>query len=275
MPEIKLIATDLDGTFLGKGCDMPEENLKAVKAAQAKGILVCACTARPFCMGKHMVKKGGFDDLCVINNGAAVVDASTGRQLYRKGIPPEYFRGLLEAAISFDAMVQSWNHEFVGLYSSTMGDRGLQRLQEWTNPNYEMHCEMRVYDTVENMDLGCRDVAEKLMIWMDYRHAKEVEQALSKVCDVEITSSFSGLIEVTMPGATKGQGLRRMAELYGIAPEHVMAVGDNFNDIGMLEFAGIKVAVGNCEESLRKVAQYVVASNLEAGFAQAVYELAL
>ncbi len=275
MADIKLIVTDLDGTFFGDGYDVPQQNIEAVKAAQKAGITVCACSARLWGMGHHMVKKGGFDRWGVFNNGAAIADAMTGEIAHKIGIAPEYFRELIEAAASFDAVIQSWNHEFIGIYGPTMGERGRISAQRMSDPNAEVHCPVRIYDSIEDMDEGCRDIAQKIMLFMDSVHMPKVIENLSKVCDIEVTSSHETVVEVTMPGATKGDGVKKLAKMYGVDAKNIMAIGDNFNDVGMLEFAGVKVAIGNAKDSLKRIAQHVVANNVDAGFAQAVHEIVL
>jgi len=156
-----------------------------------------------------------------------------------------------------------------------MGDQGKRTIQRFGDPNSEVRCDVIVYDSLEEMDLGCRDVAQKIMLSMDNREIPKVAEKLSGICELEVTSSNPRVIEITMPNATKGLGLAQLAKMYGIAPKNVLAIGDSHNDVGMLEFAGVKVAVGNAEESLKSVAQHIVRKNVEGGFAQAVHELAL
>ena len=82
---IKLIVTDLDGTFLDTYHTLNEENVKAVRRAREQGIYVAAVTARNWSACKWAVTETGFDPLCVINNGAAIVEGSNGNMS-----PPAY-----------------------------------------------------------------------------------------------------------------------------------------------------------------------------------------
>ena len=275
MGEIKLIATDLDGTFLGTGGQVLEPNLKAIKAAQEKGIMVCACSARLWALGKHLVHRCGFDPIAILNGGATIVDCPTGNIIYRKGLNAEHYEDMLRIAISFGAMVQSWGHDFIGLYGPTMGERGILNIKNYTNPESEMHCEVRVYDSIDGMIKGCREVANQILLFPGKEYVDAVRTELLKVCEVEVTSSSAMVVDITTPGVTKGEALRKLAEYLRIEPEHIMAIGDGLNDVGMLNFAGLKVAVGNSEESLKSVADHVVAKNVDCGFAQAVYDLVL
>jgi Cof subfamily protein (haloacid dehalogenase superfamily) len=275
MGKIKLIVTDLDGTFTGERGAILEENLKAVKAAQENGIMICACSARLWAMGRHLVEKCGFDRFAIFNGGASVVDCPNGKHIYRNGLPREYFKELLTASISFGVPVQSWNHDFIGMYSPTMGERGLSMLQRYTNPDTLMHCEMRVYDTIDNMDAGCRDVANQILIFSGAEYLEPVREKVLKICDVEVTCSSAYCVDITAPGATKGGAIEKLAEHLGLGKENIMAIGDSLSDIDMFRTSGLTVAVENAVDGLKNAAQHVVAKNVDFGFAQAVYDLAI
>ena len=83
------------------------------------------------------------------------------------------------------------------------------------------------------------------------------------------------LVDVTAPEATKGHALARRAERMGLSREEVMAVGDNFNDLEMLEFAGTAVVMGNCVEELKGRGWHVTGHQNEAGVAQAIERFVL
>ena len=275
MASIKLIATDLDGTFFGEMYYIPEANLKAVRDARDAGILVCACSARLWGTGGAMVEKGGLDRMAVFNNGAAVADAQTGEIIYKSGIAPAHFKEIIEAAASFGTVVQSWNHDSIGVYDPTNNERGRAVSERISNPNAAIRCNATFYDSIDDMAKECGTVSQKILISIDSSYLDAVVEKVSKICELEISSSNPRVIEVTMPDATKGKGVAKLAAYYGIKPENVLAIGDSHNDVSMLAFAGVKVAVQNAEDSVKRVAQHVVATNMEGGFAQAVYQLAL
>ena len=82
MAQIKLVATDLDGTFLTDGMESHPENRRVVQACKARGIPVCACTGRNWGACKRIVWQNGLSEYCVTNNGASVVDTRTGEIRY-------------------------------------------------------------------------------------------------------------------------------------------------------------------------------------------------
>ena len=93
---IKLIVTDLDGTFLQTYHSLNEENVRAVRRAREQGVYVAAVTARNWSACKWAVTQTGFDPLCVINNGAAIVDTKTETLCFENTIPTPAVRAILQ-----------------------------------------------------------------------------------------------------------------------------------------------------------------------------------
>ena len=98
-----MIATDLDGTFLQGGDSPHPENIQAVKECQKAGIKVCACTGRSFNRAKDIIAQAGFDQFCVVNNGASIVDWRTGQHRYRNRFEPESIGKIVDVMMSYHA----------------------------------------------------------------------------------------------------------------------------------------------------------------------------
>ncbi len=90
-----------------------------------------------------------------------------------------------------------------------------------------------------------------------------------------VTQASSKLLEFLHPEVSKGNALTTIARILGIAPEEVVAIGDNHNDIGMLQFAGLGIAMGNAHEEVKAAANYVTTRNSEEGVALALEEKVL
>jgi hydroxymethylpyrimidine pyrophosphatase-like HAD family hydrolase len=82
-------------------------------------------------------------------------------------------------------------------------------------------------------------------------------------------------VDITASGATKGGAIEKLAEHLGLSKENIMAIGDSLSDIDMFRTSGLTVAVENAVDDLKNAAQHIVAKNIDFGFAQAVYELAM
>ena len=96
---------------------------------------------------------------------------------------------------------------------------------------------------------------------------------LNKIEEIEITSSWGNNLEIMSEGSTKGKAIEFLANLLNINREEIIAFGDNYNDVSMIEFVGTGVAMGNAEEDVKNIANYVTDTNSESGVAKAIDKL--
>lgn len=140
----------------------------------------------------------------------------------------------------------------------------LVRITRTVVPNIEDH--IRQSDVpVEKINLYCSSLKDR----------ETIRTLLAERNDIIISSSLENNLEINALGATKGQGLRRLADHLGLGIEETMACGDGENDLTMIQMAGIGVAMANGEEALKTLADYVTATNDEDGVAQAIERFAL
>ncbi len=275
MNQIKLIVTDLDGTFLNGYHDLNEENIRAVKVARENGIIVCPVTARNFDCARYAILSCGFDPLCVMDNGAAIVDSRDLSHRFSNFIDPASVRAIIEAAIEAEASIDVYTTPISAIYRPTMRKMREEHARRWAEkpehlrPNFVYFDDLdemmeRVGHIAENITLHGKDLAE-LPGWL-YRRI--IEQG-----EFYLTSSHHMCIDIMAYGATKWQSVARLAEILDIPRENVMSFGDNSNDIGMIRWAGVGVAMGNAPEPVKRIADIVAAKNTENGFANIVYEL--
>lgn len=275
MAEIKLIATDLDGTFLNSAFEPNPDNVRAVKAAREAGIKVCVCTGRFWPQARQIVKDCGFDDFCITNNGASIIEVQTGKLRYRNRLNPDTLEKLLKVCADFDAGIMLFNSDFLGVYIPTMGEAELNELKFMYSFPPEYRYEQRIYPTAEEMAEECRGSAEQVILSIKYEYADALRKRLQDIGDVEITTANPEYINIMASGGTKGEALGVVADIYDIQPENVMAIGNSHNDISMIEYAGVGVAVGDAEQSLKDVADIVSLDHQLGGVAKAIYEVAL
>ena len=110
--EIKLIVTDLDGTFVPSLGELIPENLAALRAAKEAGIRVCACTGRHWNFARCVLEAGEFDPLCITSNGAAIVETHTGRYEKLSPIDPQRLDEVLEFLLEEAPQRASGPHTF-------------------------------------------------------------------------------------------------------------------------------------------------------------------
>ncbi|WP_369789306.1 sugar-phosphatase [Rouxiella sp. WC2420] len=267
---IELIAIDMDGTLLNPQHDVTPAVKKALTAAINKGVQVVLATGRPLIGIKRYLEElnlqqDGF--YCISNNGALVHNAKDGSIFAETTLNYDdlvYFESLArELNVGFHALSHS------DLYS--------------TNPDispYSVH-ESSVtgiplrYRSVEQID---RSMTFPKVMMID--HPEVLDVAIAKIPAeakerYTIMKSSPYYLEILDKTVNKGTGVQKLAEKLGIPRENVMTLGDQENDIAMLEYAGLGVAMGNALDSVKAVSQFVTKSNTEDGVAYAVEKFVL
>lgn len=275
MEPIKLIVTDLDGTFLNGYHDLNEENIRAVKAAREHGIIVAPVTARNFDCARYAILSSGFDPLCVMNNGASIVDSRDLSHRFSNFIDPASVRSIIEAAVEAEASVEVFTTPISAVYRPTMRKSREEHLRRWAEKPAHMQPNFVYFDTIDDMVENVQHIAENITL-----HGKDLAELpgwifrrIIEQGEFYLTSSHYMCIDIMAYGATKAEGVQRLANILDIPRENVMSFGDNSNDIGMIRWAGVGVAMGNAPEPVKRIADVVAAKNTEDGFAQIVYEL--
>lgn len=269
---IKLIATDLDGTLLNTDKSLSEENINALKEADSYGIYVVIATGRPISGIKDLLEKMPFIKYAVIMNGACVWDVYNSKALYK-------------ANLTTEQALEIW--DFVQKYN-TMTDvhvGGVGRI----SPYYMKHCrEYMISDElvkllkktrVEEQDVraviaSSADGAEKINL--TFKSVEDKEKALKELerFDYAVAlSSVSNNIEINHVNATKGAALRSLAHYLDIDMRDVMAFGDNQNDFSMIKESGYGIAMKNGTDDIKKAAYFVTGDNDSSGVACAVYKM--
>ena len=260
--QIKLIITDLDGTFLADHAALSRENIQAVQAAREKGIVVSACTTRNWCAAKEIVQTACFDGVTACCNGGSYIKTQSGAILSRHCLPAGVVRGLLEESLALGAKVALHTY-----WQTYVGDESI-------SPKHLLEEEFAVTQ--------CRDAAEMLsqagdtveMVEVTGRDGGQMEK-IRPYGKVYIANQNRGVYHITMPCASKLQAAQALAKAMGLNASQVMCLGDTYNDSEMIRWAGIGVAMGNAEKGVKADADYVAKDNNEHGFAQAVERFAL
>lgn len=273
MAEIKLIATDLDGTFLQGGHTPHPENIKAVRACQEAGIKVCACTGRNWSECRKIVKEVGFDEFCAVNNGASIIEVNTGELRYHNRFDPNAIAGLVDVMLEYPGVKFGLTGlESTAVLNGYMEDWFEQEPEELLEELYHL----KIYDTKEELVDACREDVERINCRLPFlQYFEQVREKMNRYTDIEIMQSTDGYLEISAKDGTKAEALTVLADIYNVKPENVMALGDNYNDLYMLAWAGTGVAMGNADQRLKDMADHVTDTNKNAGVAKAMYEIAL
>jgi Cof subfamily protein (haloacid dehalogenase superfamily) len=254
----RLIATDLDGTLIGRDYLVSPRGAQALARAAAAGMVVVLVTGRPVRWLGHVYGQLAAEYLAVCANGAVVYDPGTDAVLDSWPLSPQLLGGVcarLRAAIPG-----------VVFAAEVSGGRVLKHEPAWPL-RYEA-------STPDVYAVGPAELvaepAVKLLARDGERDSDEFTALIESLVDgtVEAThSSRSGLVEMSARGVTKATGLAAVADELGIAAAEVLAFGDMPNDVPMLRWAGRSVAVRNAHPAARAAADEVTESNVDDGVA--------
>jgi len=263
----RLLAIDLDGTLL---TPRPQKTItprtrRAIQQAAEAGIRVVIATGQSLVMLQHLCRDLPLTGPQIIENGATIVDFRTGQIFHEKLLPPTFVLPVLEA------LKQAGFHRAYHTLSRVYADTDAPRVRRWYDPPVPPVIEIEdVSNLYPEPCIKLVGIGEESML-----RAKRQKLMDTFAGQLYITQSAFDLLEFLHPAVSKVNGLQTIARDLGIKPEEVVAIGDGHNDIGMLQFAGLGVAMGNAHEEVKREADYVTSSNAEDGVAAVIEELIL
>ena len=271
-PSIRLLATDIDGTLLNPQFTISDGDLMALRRAHAAGIEVVLVTGRRHTFALPIAKQLGFD-LWLISSNGAITRSLGGETFHRDLMPAGLCRRLCGAMQEFRGnTVLTFDNETKGAIVLERLDELGASIRRWLEKNME-YIEFvvplesaLVSDPVQAMFCGTMARMSQALAALD----RAGMDGTVTVLRTEYPERDLSMIDVLNAGCSKGHALERWAAHRGYSRDEVMAVGDNHNDIEMLEFAGHPVIMGNACEELRSRGWTVTLGNDACGIAAAV-----
>jgi Cof subfamily protein (haloacid dehalogenase superfamily) len=277
---IRLIAIDIDGTLMpSTGLRISPRNCAALHAAEEAGIEIVIATGRRQAYAMPLIAQLGLnDDSVMISSNGAVVRGFNGELLDRRFLPVETARELCVALRGYGTLVFTFDREGAGSLVIESVRQLHARIDRWVEANRPYLVEVqpieRAFDGGEEPIQGmvCGTVAEMV--------AAEKQLLLSDVSQhiamhrTEYAVRNLSILDLLPPGCSKGAALDSLAQIRGLERDQIMAIGDNLNDLEMLEYAGRAVVMANAGQEVLALAQSrgweLTASNDDDGVALAV-----
>ncbi|MBN2510145.1 MAG: HAD family phosphatase [Spirochaetales bacterium] len=265
---IKLLAVDLDDTLLTHDLRISSANKKAISRARQSGVEVVLASGRtlfsmePYARELSMFGRPGF---MIASNGSEVFDTEHGEPVFRKAVDAGAAARVYEIVAAFGLTMQYYGHGII--YSSgaspyTDLDCSLTGQALEIDADFERHLSGRTKFVIPG--------EPELMVKVH----TALKAAVGETCTMFTSKPY--FLEVLPGGADKGTALAHIARLAGLSSREVMAIGDSMNDYGMIQWAGLGIAMNNGREELRSAADAVTPlTNEEDGVAWAVEEYIL
>lgn len=271
---IKLIALDLDGTVLRTDKTVSERNLRAIRSAVSRGIIVLPATGRMAKMVPELFSPLEGIRYAITSNGASVLDLRDGTVLYSNLMTMGQSNRILKMLSSYGLLIEAYCDGV-----SYANREALEELPDYNLPKsyYDMVMKSQIFveDLPGFIKRRNRPLEKINLPYVPEESREELEGRLECMEEYSVTSSFLSNIEINAATASKGDGLGHLCKRLEISPSQVMAVGDSSNDVSLLEYAGVSVAMGNASEPVRRVAKFVTRDNDDDGVAYAIEKFAL
>jgi Cof subfamily protein (haloacid dehalogenase superfamily) len=284
---IKLLALDLDGTLLDSRGHVTDDNRRAIRAAEDRGVLVTIATGRRFRDARPVGLELDLNAPLITHNGALLKYAESLETISASLLAPETSDEILRVGKEFggDALLSADPQGKGTLYYDRISDDNfpLQKYLRWSETLHgdEAHTAVSHVDDLRSI-LGDAQVIHISFSGTCSRMEEMVEVLNGELGGtVTILSTIYPqrnftLIDILPPDASKGHGVEKLAAINGLTAQEVMAMGDNFNDLEMLAFAGTPVVMGNADPSLRERKEfYTTLNNDESGVAAAIKKFIL
>ncbi|MBR5320263.1 MAG: HAD family phosphatase [Clostridia bacterium] len=271
---IKLIVTDLDGTFLNSNhITIPKENIEAFEKAHKMGVKVAIASGRTKILTDYLVEQLPFLDYLVTSNGAVTYDLHTGKvvcsTLMSNLQSVEIFNILkdynLIYEIYFNGNCYMNNDSYAMFDKEHVSPHIHDLLKDFIKPVSSLEA-LIDGQGIEKLNILSLSGEERL----------EIEEKVNKSCDVAFASSFpivkgvNGNLEMTDKNATKGFAVKGLCDALGFSSENVMCFGDGENDCSMLDFADYSFAMANGTDLVKSTAKFITDTNDNAGVAKAI-----
>jgi Cof subfamily protein (haloacid dehalogenase superfamily) len=258
----------MDGTLCNDSKVIPKENIDAIIEMQKRGKTVAVVSGRPesgilpFIKELKLEEYGGY---VLSYNGGRVYDIKNDKILYNCAFPKEYVKKVFDLVKGTSITVSSpLNDKIVA--GNALNDYSYSEAKV-------VNLDLEFYPNFLDLDF---DMNKLLLVDTPEvigKYFPIIRDTLEPNLHVFLSEPF--FLEITPPNIHKGNGLKALAEITGVPVEKMIAMGDSFNDIEMLEEAGLGVAMANCKKGVEKYADIITVSNNEAGVAKIINEFIL
>ena len=260
MAKYKLLALDIDGTILNDKRELTDRTVMAIKKAIDSGVYVTLCTGRPIQGVKWLVERLGIITPVITYNGAEIVDPATNEVLFKNQLLPEDAVKIAEWGKDRGVTLIVWSQG--ELYGYPMNER------------VDFYKQIALTEPKEVTDIkGLAEEGITKIIWFDeIERINQLKTQLNKSDFESVTyvTSNPKFLEFFNSEVSKRISMERLAEILGVSREETVAIGDGYNDVPMLEGAGLSIAMGNAPDDIKASCNAVTEDNNNDGVAKAI-----
>jgi len=253
----KLVAADMDGTLLNSKDIITKRTQDSIKELVNKGIVFTICTGRPIQGIERYNKILKLDAPFITYNGAMIVESISKDVLFQKNLTNNDAKKIYQLGQELKTTIIIWSNN--KLYVNSINKR---------TQNYKKLSlvEPIIIDDIEKI---ANDGITKILWYDEVEKIRKYESTVYKeVSDgVNFCTSKPIFLEFFNSSVSKAVALKKIGDLLNIRKEEIIAIGDGFNDLPMLEYAGLGVAMGNAPKKIKERCHFITKSNDDDGVA--------
>ena len=257
----KIIASDLDETLLNRDTRrVSARNLEAIRRASEMGVKFVPASGRGYATIQGTLEELGLRDkeneYIISFNGGAITENKNNRRLFFKGITYEKMKMIFDAGLGYDVCTHIYTDDTVYIYNINEGEEKFL----WHRMDYVPIRKEEIHM------LADKPLAKILFQNTDVSYLEKIAKDLEPITgDTFVSYSSNRYVEFNQQGVNKGQGLLRLAEILGVDPKDTIAIGDNDNDLTMIQAAGLGCCVSNATEAVKKNSDYIAEADCDEG----------
>ena len=262
--DYKLLVLDLDGTLTNNQKEVTEHTLQTLIDAQKRGIRIALASGRPtygIAPIANQLKMDEFGGYILSYNGGEIIEWKTKKMMYENVLDPDVLPYLYECADKNQFAILSYDGPYI--LTEHPDDEYVQK-EAFLN-------KMQAKKVAHFLDSIDFPVAKCLIVGDATRLAELEKEMYEHLKDrMEVYRSEAYFLELVPKGIDKARSLAVLLKEIGLTREEMIAVGDGFNDLSMIQFAGLGVAMANAKDVVKEAADYITLSNEEDGVAAVV-----
>lgn len=265
--DYKAIVLDLDGTLTNSKKEISPANLAALMKAQQKGIKIILASGRPtfgIVPLARQLQMEQYDSYILSYNGGKVIHYPSGKVIYQSVLSLDLIPQLYAAAKEQDVTIISYEQQYI-------------LTENPDNPYIAIESRLNKMEVkkVDNFIDAIQMPVPKCLIVGEPGRLESLEQQMQQQFgeQMNIFRSEPFFLELMPPNIDKAYSLNKLLEHLGCTAQEMIAFGDGFNDLSMIRFAGMGVAMANAQPIVKEAADYITLSNDEDGVADALEKL--
>lgn len=257
----------MDGTMLNSENQISKRTEEAIKNAKKKGVAVVLSTGRILKSAMNYSRDLQLKNPIISCNGAVIADGKE-NIIYKKSISKDIANSIMDLGQAHDIYYHFYSE--TSLYSKTYIKNILGFYNDPNDKDQSKRIEMNIFKDSRDIFDNNIDVCKFLFMDEDGYKLKVLREEISQIHEINVCSSWGNNFEIMDFEVSKGYALSSISKILDIPKEEIIAIGDNENDISMIEYAGLGVAMGNAVAKTKEASDIITSSNDEDGVAKII-----